>query len=158
LKFLIAVLSLGLATPVYAEETTSPEALAFVVDNQLDRNLYNLLAATIPTTDAGQMLFEACGEVKIEALFEQSYDKLQEQIGGVWRGALADVYSRHLDIEEMAELSALEDVKRLDAIAERLTQEAVVDDLRASLSPLASEAVGRHANMMLDGAEQICSK
>lgn len=151
----LALVAFLVPAPLLADGHSA--ALDFVTQNRLDQNLYNLLAATIPSTEAGQALFKVCGEVKMEILFQNAYETLQDQMGDVWRNALADVYARHVTPEDMEALTAIENTaQRQEAIAARLTQDPVVDDLRTTLSPLVSEAVGRHGNMMIDEAETLC--
>ena len=145
-----------IATPALAEKPNRDDLLVFISQNQLDQNLYNLLAATVPATEAGQALYEACGPLRIEDLFENGYTNLRKTRGDVWRGTLADVYEIHLTDAEMTRLSALDDATRPDAISETLTTEPIINDLRTNLSPLIQEATARQINHMLDEAETLC--
>jgi len=114
------------------------------------------LAATIPSTQAGQAMYEACGPKVLEDLFENAYSNVRKTMGEVWRGALADVYSRHVSVDEMKELTTLPQSQRMTAISERMTQEDVVADLQGSLTPLVEEATARQVNHMIDEAETLC--
>lgn len=148
-----------LLLPAPALANTAPdraELLEFIETNQLDSNLYNLLAATIPRTEAGQIVYEACGSRKTEDMFENGYSHIRQTMGDVWRAALADIYVKHLTSDDLAQLSALEGSARQIAIAEALTAEPVVEDLRQGLSSLIEEATARHINHMLDEAETLC--
>lgn len=157
MKRLSLVVALALVTtPALADEPRHDDLLAFISQNQLDENLYNLLAATIPSTPAGQALYDACGTELIEDLFENGYSHVRKTMGDVWRGALADVYTKHLSAADMNRLSALEGDTRRVEISNTLTQAPVIDDLRATLSPLVEEATARHVNHMLDEAETLC--
>ena len=154
---LVATLALSLiAAPALAEKPDRDDLLVFISTNQLDQNLYNLLAATVPSTPGGQALYQACGPKLIEDLFENGYSHLRKTMGDEWRQALADVYENHLTDADMARLSALPDDTRLDQISETLTSEPIIDDLRARLSPLVAEATGLHLDHMLDEAETLC--
>lgn len=145
------------AVPLAADEASDrATTLAFITENQIDRNLYNLLAATIPSTQAGQAMYEACGPKVLEDLFENAYSNVRKTMGEVWRGALADVYSRHVSVDEMKELTTLPQSQRMTAISERMTQEDVVADLQGSLTPLVEEATARQVNHMIDEAETLC--
>jgi|GEM_PF-6085562 len=146
-----------LATPAWAEKPNRDDLLVFISQNQLDQNLYNLLAATIPSTEAGQALYEVCGPLKMEDLFENGYTHVRKTMGDVWRGALADVYESHLTDADLSRLSALDDTVRLDQISDTLTTEPIINDLRATLSPLVQEATARQVNHMLDEAEAHCT-
>lgn len=145
---------------VHAQATVDRKALMdFIVSNRLDTNLYNLLAATIPSTAGGQAIFDACGSRVTEELFEKGYLFVRDEMGEVWREALADTYQRHLTQEELDTLSATpEGPARQTAIAERLSASEITEDLRANLSPLVEEATGRQLNSMLDEAEQVCNE
>ena len=152
----LAFATLLIATPALAEKPNRDDLLVFISQNQLDQNLYNLLAATIPSTEAGQALYDACGTVKIESLFENGYTHVRKTMGDVWRGALADVYENHLTVEDITRLSALEGDDRRIQISETLTTDPIINDLRTTLSPLVEEATARHVNHMLDEVETHC--
>jgi len=152
----LALATLLIATPALAEKPNRDDLLVFISQNQLDQNLYNLLAATIPSTEAGQALYDACGTVKIESLFENGYTHVRKTMGDVWRGALADVYENHLTVEDITRLSALEGDDRRIQISETLTTDPIINDLRTTLSPLVEEATARHVNHMLDEVETHC--
>lgn len=157
MKKLGLTLALALTcAPAWSQNVDRDNLLVFISQNQLDQNLYNLLAATIPSTDAGRALYEACGPKRIEDLFENGYTHVRKTMGDVWRGALADVYENHLTDADLSRLSALQGDARLTEISDTLTAEPVIEDLRVTLSPLVEEATARHVNHMLDEAETLC--
>lgn len=158
MKLTAATLALSLTcSPVWASDPAEREALLdFIETNQLDANLYNLLAASIPATPAGQALYDACGTRLIEDMFENGYSHVRKTMGEVWRGALADIYTNHLNTDDLEQFAALEGNDRRNAIADTLTAEPVINDLRTGLAPLIEEAVARHVNHMLDEAEIRC--
>lgn len=146
-------LALCLATPALAQDPPTSKSLEFVTQNQLDGNLYNLLAATIPSLEAGQAIFQACGEVKTEVTFEDAYKKVQDDLGVQWRHALADTYARHLSEDEMAELTKIGQT----AVAERLSNPEIISDLQETLTPILNLAIGTQVNSMIDVADEICA-
>lgn len=152
MKKLICVL-LALSGPAVAQIKPGSGALQFVTDNKLDGNLYNLLAASIPNTDAGRAIFQACGETKTEMAFERGYKDVQDAFGVEWRHALADTYARHLSAGEMVELTNA----GAEVIAERLSDPAIIGDLQETLTPVLKVAVATHVNSMIDVADEICA-
>lgn len=155
----IAVLLLSISSVSNANEQPTPEdVLEFIVENELDSNLYNLLAATIPSTPGGQAIFLACGSIVTEDLFENGYAHVQKELGDMWREALADVYRAHLTIGDLERLRAIAGAARMNAIAETLTAPDIVEGLRANLSPLVQEATELQLNQMADEAEGLCKE
>lgn len=145
-----------IATPALAEKPNRDDLLVFISQNQLDQNLYNLLAATIPSTEAGKALYDTCGALKIEDLFENGYTHVRKTMGDTWRGTLANVYENHLTDADLARLSGLDDATRPNEISKTLTTEPIINDLRAALSPLVETATALHVNHMIDEAEVLC--
>lgn len=158
--FKSAIIALAVSSsPAFANEDIDlAPALSFIEQNNLDSNLYNLLGTTIPNSEAGQMLFKACGPMKTELVFEKAYIAIQGQLGEAWRTALATVYTQNLSADEMAALTAIEDRSRETKIAERLTQPEVVSDLEEELLPLLTEATARQLNHMIEDADTRCIK
>jgi len=146
-----------IATPALAEKPNRDDLLVFISQNQLDQNLYNLLAATIPSTEAGKALYDVCGPEPLEDLFENGYTHVRKTIGDAWRSALADVYENHLSTADLTRLTALDDSIRLNSISQTLTTEPIINDLRANLSGLVEVATALQANHMIDEAESLCN-